>query len=45
MHISNLDVGMLGANGIVGAGVPIAVGAGFAEQVLRQRQRRCRVLR
>jgi TPP-dependent pyruvate/acetoin dehydrogenase alpha subunit len=32
MHISNLDVGMLGANGIVGAGVPIAVGAGFADK-------------
>ena len=32
MHISNLDVGMLGANGIVGAGAPIAVGAGFANQ-------------
>jgi pyruvate dehydrogenase E1 component alpha subunit len=32
MHISNLDVGMLGANGIVGAGTPIAVGAGFANK-------------
>ena len=32
MHISNLDVGMLGANGIVGAGSPIAVGAGFANK-------------
>ncbi len=32
MHISNLDVGMLGANGIVGAGAPIAVGAGFANK-------------
>ena len=32
MHISNLDVGMLGANGIVGAGAPIAVGAGFADK-------------
>ena len=30
MHISDLELGMLGANGIVGAGVPIAVGAGFA---------------
>ncbi len=34
MHISNLDVGMLGANGIVGAGSPIAVGAGFADKYL-----------
>ena len=30
MHVSDLDLGMLGANGIVGAGVPIAVGAAFA---------------
>src|SRR5215218_7051613 len=29
MHINDLSLGMLGANGIVGAGVPIAVGAGF----------------
>jgi len=33
MHISNLDVGMLGANGIVGAGAPIAVGAGFGNKL------------
>jgi TPP-dependent pyruvate/acetoin dehydrogenase alpha subunit len=30
MHIADLDLGILGANGIVGAGAPIAVGAGFA---------------
>jgi len=30
MHINDLSIGMLGANGIVGAGVPIAVGAAFA---------------
>lgn len=30
MHIADFDVGMLGANGIVGAGVPIAVGAALA---------------
>jgi len=30
MHISDMDLGMLGANGIVGAGSPIAVGAAFA---------------
>ena len=29
MHISNMELGMLGANGIVGAGPPIAVGAAF----------------
>lgn len=27
MHIADIDKGMLGANGIVGAGIPIAVGA------------------
>jgi acetoin:2,6-dichlorophenolindophenol oxidoreductase subunit alpha len=32
MHISDLDLGMLGANGIVGAGSPIAVGAAFANK-------------
>lgn len=32
MHISNLEVGMLGANGIVGAGPPIAVGAAFTNK-------------
>jgi pyruvate dehydrogenase E1 component alpha subunit len=32
MHISDLDLGMLGANGIVGAGVPIAVGAAFSNK-------------
>lgn len=30
MHIADPAVGMLGANGIVGAGLPIAVGAAFA---------------
>ena len=32
MHICDLDLGMLGANGIVGGGAPIAVGAGFANK-------------
>ena len=32
MHVCDLDLNMLGANGIVGGGVPIAVGAGFANQ-------------
>ena len=32
MHVSDLDLGMLGANGIVGAGVPIGVGAAFANK-------------
>ncbi len=30
MHIADLDIGMLGANGIVGGGAPIAMGAAFA---------------
>lgn len=30
MHIADIDKGMLGANGIVGAGQPIAVGAAIA---------------
>jgi pyruvate dehydrogenase E1 component alpha subunit len=29
MHIADVGVGMLGANGIVGAGAPLAVGAGI----------------
>ncbi len=33
MHISDLSVGMLGANGIVGAGSPIAVGAAWADKL------------
>ncbi|MFM9036844.1 MAG: thiamine pyrophosphate-dependent dehydrogenase E1 component subunit alpha [Actinomycetota bacterium] len=32
MHISDTALGMLGANGIVGAGSPIAVGAAFANK-------------
>src|SRR4051794_18855132 len=30
MHIADFEVGMLGANGIVGAGLPITAGAGVA---------------
>ena len=37
MHISNLDLGMLGANGIVGAGPPIAVGAAFSNRFRKTR--------
>jgi len=32
MHISDPSIGMLGANGIVGAGPPIAIGAAFANK-------------
>src|SRR4051794_21443132 len=37
MHIADPDHGIFGANGIVGAGLPISVGAGTAAQ-LRQQQ-------
>jgi TPP-dependent pyruvate/acetoin dehydrogenase alpha subunit len=33
MHIADFDAGMLGANGIVGAGLPITCGAGVAAQL------------
>lgn len=33
MHIADFAIGMLGANGIVCAGLPIAVGAGLAAQL------------
>lgn len=33
MHIANLSVGILGANGIVGAGVPIAMGSALSSKI------------
>jgi TPP-dependent pyruvate/acetoin dehydrogenase alpha subunit len=33
MHIADIDVGMLGANGIVGGGAPLAVGAAIATRL------------
>jgi pyruvate dehydrogenase E1 component alpha subunit len=33
MHVADLSVGMLGANGIVGAGLPIAVGSALAHKL------------
>ncbi len=35
MHIADMALGILGANGIVGAGSPLAVGAAFSCQYLR----------
>jgi pyruvate dehydrogenase E1 component alpha subunit len=35
MHIADLDVGMLGANGIVGGTPPLAVGAALSAKTLR----------
>ncbi|MDP6345482.1 MAG: thiamine pyrophosphate-dependent dehydrogenase E1 component subunit alpha [Alphaproteobacteria bacterium] len=34
MHIADFDVGMLGANGVVAAGIPIAVGAAHGAKLL-----------
>lgn len=36
MHVADMSVGMLGANGIVGAGLPIALGSALASSVLKQ---------
>lgn len=36
MHISDASLGMLGANGIVGAGIPIATGAALGCQYLKK---------
>lgn len=33
MHIADMDIGILGANGIVGAGIPIANGAALSAQM------------
>lgn len=38
MHIVALDKGILGANGIVGAGIPIATGAAYASKVKGTKQ-------
>ncbi len=36
MHIASVDDGMLGATGIVGSGMPIAVGSALTAQVLKK---------
>ena len=33
MHIADLNIGMLGANGIVGGGIPLATGAALAKKL------------
>ncbi len=38
MHIMSFDLGILGANGIVGAGIPIAAGAGLSARLRGTRQ-------
>lgn len=36
MHIADFSVGMLGANGVVAAGLPIAVGAAHAQKIQKR---------
>lgn len=36
MHLVDLDIGFLGANGVVGAGLPIAVGASLGGRILKR---------
>jgi len=36
LHMTDFNLGILGANGIVGGGIPIAVGAGLTFQVKRE---------
>lgn len=38
MHIADMDLGILGANGIVGGGLPIAVGAAYAIRLKKTSQ-------
>jgi pyruvate dehydrogenase E1 component alpha subunit len=38
MHISNMALGILGANGIVGGGPPIAMGAAFSNKFRKTKQ-------
>jgi pyruvate dehydrogenase E1 component alpha subunit len=38
MHIADLDIGMLGAAGIVGSGIPIATGAGLSAKMRKTDQ-------
>ena len=41
MHVSDMEIGMLGANGIVAAGIPIAVGAAFSNKYRKTRNVAC----
>jgi TPP-dependent pyruvate/acetoin dehydrogenase alpha subunit len=38
LHIADFDLGILGANGIVGAGVPLAVGAAYSSVLRKSNQ-------
>ncbi len=39
MHIADFDIGILGANGVVGGGIPIATGAGLSCKLKYKNQR------
>lgn len=41
MHICNFEIGMIGANGIVGGGPPIAMGAGFSNKFRKTKDVAC----
>ena len=45
MHLIDASKGNIGANAIVGAGLPIAVGAAMAFKMQRRAARRAHVLR
>ena len=45
MHIADFSVGMLGANGVVAAGIPIATGAAHALKIARSDRHRRLLLR
>ena len=38
MHLTDIDRGLIGAFGIVGAGLPVAVGAGLSAQLAGRKQ-------
>jgi pyruvate dehydrogenase E1 component alpha subunit len=38
LHVADLSIGVLGATGIVGAGIPIAVGAALSVKLKKERQ-------
>lgn len=38
MHISDIDLGIVGANGVVGGGIPLATGAALSAQLRRSGQ-------
>ncbi|MFX1452319.1 MAG: thiamine pyrophosphate-dependent dehydrogenase E1 component subunit alpha [Promethearchaeota archaeon] len=41
MHIADFDIGILGANGVVGGGIPIATGAGLTCKLKYNNERVC----